>query len=198
VLVTYLPLAGAGRPGWIVAAALLIQPAAATAFRWVAGHLGDRGGLRRLLAPGLVLSIAGMASLAWTASPALVLAGSLVFGAGFGILQNTTLALMYAESRPGTEDTVSAVWNIAYDLGMAVGAFAAGLVVTSIGYTTTFLLAAAAMLPAVLLIRRPRPAPHRAARPAPHLAVRPAPPLAVQPAPHLAVQPAPHLAVQPG
>jgi MFS family permease len=152
VLVTYLPLAGAGRPGWIVAAALLLQPAAATAARWVAGRLGDRHGLRRLLAPGLLLGASGMAALAWTDSASAVLGGALLFGTGFGILQNTTLALMYAEAPAGTEDTVSAVWNIAYDLGMAAGAFAAGLAVTSIGFGWTFVLAGAAMVPALLLI----------------------------------------------
>ncbi|MEV6847314.1 MFS transporter [Actinoplanes sp. NPDC051411] len=155
VLVTYLPLAGAGRPGWTVALALLVQPAAATVTRWIAGRLGDRHGLRRLLAPGLVLSAAGMAALALTDSTAAVVGGALLFGAGFGVLQNTTLALMYAEAPAGCEDTVSAVWNIAYDLGMAAGAFVAGLTVTSIGYGGTFLLAGVAMLPALLLIPAP-------------------------------------------
>jgi MFS family permease len=156
VLVTYLPLAGAGRPGWTVALALLLQPAAATVSRWIAGRLGDRRGQRRLLAPGLVLSAAGMAALALTGSTPAVLGGALLFGAGFGVLQNTTLALMYAEAPAGCEDTVSAVWNIAYDLGMAAGAFVAGLTVTSIGYGWTFLLAGAAMLPALLLIPAPK------------------------------------------
>jgi predicted MFS family arabinose efflux permease len=155
VLVTYLPLAGAGRPGWIVALALLLQPAAATVARWCAGRLGARHGLRRLLTPGLLASAAGMAALAGTGSTPAVLGGALVFGAGFGILQNTTLALMYAGAPPGSEDTVSAVWNIAYDLGMAAGAFAAGLVAGSIGYGWTFVLAAAAMLPALRLVAAP-------------------------------------------
>lgn len=156
VLVTYLPLAGAERPGWTVALALLLQPAAATATRWIAGRLGDRHGLHRMLAPGLLLGVAGMTALAWTGSAPMVLGGSLIFGAGFGILQNTTLALMYAQAPRGSEDTVSAVWNIAYDLGMAAGAFVAGLAVTSIGYGGTFLLAAGAMLPALLLIPAPK------------------------------------------
>jgi predicted MFS family arabinose efflux permease len=119
-----------------------------------------------MLAPGLLLSALGMAALSWTGSAPAVLGGALVFGAGFGVLQNTTLALMYAEAPTGAEDTVSAVWNIAYDLGMAAGAFAAGLAVGPIGYTWTFLLAAAAMLPALLLIpaasRRPAPVPEPA------------------------------------
>jgi predicted MFS family arabinose efflux permease len=88
--------------------------------------------------------------------PAAVIGGSLVFGAGFGVLQNATLALMYGSEPTGGESTVSAIWNTAYDLGMAAGAFAAGLAITSIGYPVTFALTAAAMLPAFALIRRTR------------------------------------------
>jgi predicted MFS family arabinose efflux permease len=39
---------------------------------------------------------------------------------------------------------------------MAGGALVGGLVVTSIGYPMTFVLAAAAMLPALALVRRVR------------------------------------------
>jgi predicted MFS family arabinose efflux permease len=155
VLVTFVPLAMIGRPA-LAAAALLAQPAAATAARWVAGRLGDRYGPGRLLVPGLALAAAGMAGIAATGTPAAVIGGSLVFGAGFGILQNTTLAIMYARVPAGGESTVSAIWNTAYDLGMAAGALAAGLVVASVGYPTTFVLTAAAMLPAFALVYRDR------------------------------------------
>jgi predicted MFS family arabinose efflux permease len=61
---------------------------------------------------------------------------------------------MYARVPAGDEITVSAIWNGAYDLGMAAGALVAGLVVTSIGYPLTFVLTAAAMLPALALSHR--------------------------------------------
>jgi MFS family permease len=154
VLVTFLPLATLGQPAWVAAAALLAQPAAATATRWIAGRLGDRHGQARLLTPGLVLSAAGMAALALTGTPAAVIGGAVVFGAGFGVLQNATLALMYSRVPEGRESSVSAIWNTAYDLGMAGGALVAGLVVTSIGYPMTFVLAAGAMLPALVLSRK--------------------------------------------
>jgi predicted MFS family arabinose efflux permease len=156
VLVTFLPLATAGQPAWVAAAALLAQPAAATAARWVAGRLGDRHGPGRLLAPGLVLAAAGMVGLAVTGMPAAVIGGALVFGTGFGVLQNATLALMYARVPAGGESTVSAIWNTAYDLGMAAGALVAGLVVSSVGYPATFVLTAVAMLPALAVVRRDR------------------------------------------
>ena len=156
VLVTFLPLAITDRPAWVAAAALLAQSATATAARWVAGRLGDRTGPARLLPGGLILAALGMAAIAVTGTPIAVIGGALVLGAGFGVLQNATLTLMYARVPAGGEGVVSAIWNAAYDLGMAAGALGAGLVVTSIGYPATFLLTAVMILPALILVRRDR------------------------------------------
>jgi MFS family permease len=153
VLVTFLPLAVRGAHAWVAAAALLAQPAASTAARWWAGRVGDRRGQARLLVPGLMLAVAGMLGVAVTSTPAAVVGGALVFGAGFGILQNATLTLMYARAA-GSEDVVSAIWNAAYDLGMAAGALVAGLVVVHAGYAVTFVLAALVMVPAMVVARR--------------------------------------------
>lgn len=156
VLITFLPLAVTDQPTWVAAAALLAQPAASTVARWVSGRLGDRHGPARLLPSGVVSAAAGMAAMAATGSPAAVIGGALVFGAGFGVLQNATMALMYSRVPAGGEGVVSAIWNAAYDLGMAAGALGAGLVVTSIGYPATFVLTAVLILPALPLIRRDR------------------------------------------
>lgn len=156
VLVTFLPLAAVDQPAWVVASALLAQPAAATVARWVAGRVGDRHGPARLLVPGLVLTAAGMAAIVATGTPAAVIGGALVAGVGFGALQNATLSLMYARVPEGGESAVSAIWNAAYDLGMAAGALGAALVVASVGYPATFALTAALILPAVAIARRDR------------------------------------------
>ena len=163
VLVTFLPLAMIDQPAWVAAAALLAQSGAATAVRLVAGRLGDRHGPARLLGPGLVLSACGMATLALGGTPAVVVGGALVFGIGFGVLQNATLTLMYARGPAGSEGAVSAIWNAAYDLGMAAGALGAGLVVAAAGYPAAFALTAVVMVPALLLVRR-GPAPAVASR----------------------------------
>jgi predicted MFS family arabinose efflux permease len=97
-----------------------------------------------------------MAAVALTSTPPAVIGGALVFGAGFGVLQNATLTLMYARVPSGGESAVSAIWNAAYDLGMAAGALGAGLVVASPGYPVTFVLAAVLMVPALALVRRDR------------------------------------------
>ncbi|WP_242546192.1 hypothetical protein [Amycolatopsis sp. MtRt-6] len=85
-----------------------------------------------------------------------MIGGALVFGAGFGALQNATLTLMYARVPAGGESAVSAIWNAAYDLGMAAGALGAGLLISSAGYSMTFALTAVVVLPALLPARRDR------------------------------------------
>jgi hypothetical protein len=49
-----------------------------------------------------------------------------VFGAGFGVAQNATLTLMYARVPESGYGTVSALWNVAYDGGMGLGAVGFG------------------------------------------------------------------------
>ena len=156
VLVTYLPLAIGAGLSWVVPVALFLQPATSTVARLLVGRLGDRRGQAGLLGPGVILSIVGMAALAATRSPVTVLAGATVFGVGLGILQNATITLMYARVSKSGYSTVSAIWNAAYDLGMAVGAMGVGLVVAAVGYSPAFLATAAIMLPALLLVRRER------------------------------------------
>jgi MFS family permease len=160
VVVTYLPLAVDGQASWIAPVALLVQPATSTVGRWFAGRLGDRQGQLRLLVPGVALSAAGMAAMAATHSPALVVAGAAAFGTGFGVLQNATLSLMYARVPAAGYSTVSAVWNAAYDIGMAIGAIGVGLMITWTGFSPAFLIIAAAMVPALVMA-------HRESEPAP-------------------------------
>ncbi len=161
VVVTYLPLSLEGEVSWVAPVALFAQPAAVTAGRWVAGRLGDRRGQIRLLVPSVVLAIAGMAAMSVTHSAAIVVAGAATFGTGFGILQNATLSLMYSRVPAAGYSTVSAIWNAAYDIGMAVGAIGVGLLISTTGFSPAFLMTAAAMLPALVMAHRdraPRPA----------------------------------------
>ena len=154
VVVTYLPLAVDGSAGWLAPAALFAQPAASTAGRWIAGRLGDRRGQGRLLVPGSALAVVGMAAMSLTHAPASVVLGAVAFGTGFGVLQNATLSLMYARVPAAAYATVSAVWNAAYDLGMAVGAIAVGMLIGVTGYGLAFLVIAVAMVPALVLAQR--------------------------------------------
>jgi MFS family permease len=156
IVVTFLPLAVPASMSGLVAAALFLQPAAATAARWFAGRIGDRRGPARLVLPGLLLSAAGLLVTALTGSAAAVLCGVAVFGVGFGIAQNATLSLMYAWVPVSDYGTVSALWNFAYDAGMGAGAVGYGAVACGTGYPAAFALTAALMLLAAPAARRDR------------------------------------------
>jgi predicted MFS family arabinose efflux permease len=104
----------------------------------------------------VLLSAAGMALLVATGTPVLVVTGAACFGTGFGLLQNATLTLMYARVSADGYNSVSAIWNAAYDAGMGGGAVAIGLLVAHIGYPAAFGLTSALIIPALLLTRRER------------------------------------------
>ena len=154
IIVTFLPLAVARTNAGAAALALLVQPAAAIAGRWLAGRRGDRRGPAALLAPGVLAAAAGMLALSLTAVPAAVIAGAAVFGLGFGVTQNVTQTLMYDRVPESADGAASALWNLAYDGGMGLGAAAFGVLALHTGYPVAFVLVAAilaaAVLPAVL------------------------------------------------
>jgi MFS family permease len=150
IVVTFLPLALPRATG-VAALALLIQPAAAIGGRWLAGRYGDRHGSAVLLAPGVLVAAAGLAALSVTAVPAAVITGGAVFGAGVGVTQNASQTLMYSRVPESGYGTAGAIWNLAYDGGMGLGAAWFGLAAARTGYPASFALTAA-VLPAVLTV----------------------------------------------
>ncbi|ARQ72358.1 MFS transporter [Streptomyces marincola] len=168
VLVTFLPLALIDADGHLVAVALLTQAATAPVARWCAGWYGDRFGSGRLLVPAVCAGAAGTAALAFPGAPWGVLVGMALFGAGYGVLQNVTLTVMFERVPRAAFGRVSALWNLAFDAGMGVGAVGFGVLIGWTGYSTGFALTAALLLAAVVPAwldtragdRGPRPARH--------------------------------------
>ncbi|POX46241.1 MFS transporter [Streptomyces sp. Ru72] len=150
IIVTFLPLAVASRYSGVVAAALFVQPAAATVSRWFAGRHGDRHGPAGLMLPGLLASAVGILVVAFTDVPVAVIVGVAVFGVGFGITQNATITLMYSRVQASGYGTASALWNVAYDAGMGIGAVGFGAVAGLTGYPGAFVLTGALMLTALV------------------------------------------------
>jgi MFS family permease len=161
VLDSFLPLAK-GIPSNLCSAALLVQAITATLTRWQAGKHGDRYGHARLLIPALAVAAIGMAAMMVLGSPAMIFAGMVLFGAGFGVIENATLALLI-EQLP--EAKASALWNLAYDAGYGAGPAVFGLICVRTGYPVAFALTGALILAAVPLALRERKALASAARP---------------------------------
>ncbi len=154
-LVTFLPIE---RPdGMTAAVALLLFGAAGAITRWRVGVIADQIGVRLLL-PIAVLAASvglvgiGVALLQWPGQGpvVLVMLGATVFGAGYGATQNLTLLVAFA--RTPLDSVASAVWNISFDAGTALGAFAVGIVAASgLGLPWTFIATAVIMVLAIPL-----------------------------------------------
>jgi MFS family permease len=154
VIDSFLPLAR-GVPSSLSSAALLVLSVTATISRWQAGRHGDRYGHVRLLVPAIAVAALGLAVMLWLASPVALLAGMALFGAGFGVTENATFALLL-ERLP--EAQASALWNLAYDAGYGAGPAMFGLFCARTGYPAAFALTGVlvlATLPAALRERAP-------------------------------------------
>jgi len=154
IVVSFVPVAVGQVAGSVAVVALLVQAAASTLTRWWAGRHADRYGAVRLLAPGLAVSAAGILALVLIHSPAAVLAGMVVFGTGFGVTQSASMAMMMDRVAPSGYGTVSAMWNMAYDLGWGAGAATFGILAAVAGYPAAFAATAALMLFALPLAHR--------------------------------------------
>ncbi len=144
-IVTFLPVAMVHASGSLAAAALLVMSVSATLSRWWAGRHGDRHGSAGLLVPGAAVAAAGVLGLVLVGSTVVVLAGALVFGAGYGVAQNTSLASMLEKVSASGYGTVSAVWNLSFDAGLGVGAAGFGVLAERTGYPVAFALTGALM-----------------------------------------------------
>ena len=154
VLDSFLPLAKVS-PSNLAPAALLVQALTATLARWQAGQRGDRYGHARLLIPALAVAALGMAAMVVLGSPVVILAGMVLFGAGFGVIENATFALLIDQL---PEARASALWNLAYDAGYGAGPAVFGLVCVRTGYPAAFALTGALILAAVPAAWRERKA----------------------------------------
>jgi len=152
VLDSFLPLAK-GVSSNLCSAALLVQAISATLSRWQAGRYGDRHGHARLLIRALIVAALGMAAMIWLASPLAIFASMVLFGAGFGVLENATFALLI-EQLP--EAKASALWNFAYDAGYGAGPAVFGLFAARTGYPAAFALTGVLVLAAIPAALRER------------------------------------------
>src|SRR5215212_4107028 len=153
-VVTFLPLSEPGPGLFSAATALLFLGVSSTFFRWWARRFGDRRDPRLLLVPGLLCAALGMVTLSLEGLA--LLGGALVFGAGFGMIQNITLLLTMQHVPKAEYGLGSTLWNIAFDAGTGAGAFVFGFVVGAADFSPAFYLCAALLVAALGFIPRAR------------------------------------------
>ncbi len=113
--------------------------------RYSAGLISDRFGSGKMLAPALVSATVGLLLFALSVDDGanVVLIGAAVlFGFGFGAVQNESLVMAFSAAGPKRIGSASAIWNIAYDAGTGIGAIALGFVASVSGYTWVFIVSA--------------------------------------------------------
>jgi predicted MFS family arabinose efflux permease len=150
VVLTFLPLAVPGSGAFSAASALLVVGITSTASRWWAGRFGDRRDPRLLLAPGLLACATGMVCL--PLGGVVLLVGAVLFGTGFGLLQNATLILMMGRVSKSEYGLGSTLWNAAFDTGTGIGAFSFGFVISAVGFSWSFFICSALVASALLLV----------------------------------------------
>lgn len=139
--------------GAIVAgAALSVMGGAQMVFRYIAGAWADRKGKAGTLIIGAlaagVVGLVFMALVVYAGWSAWWLLGAAAFyGAGFGMVQNEALLLMFARLPRERTAEASAYWNMAFDSGTGTGSFVLGLVagVALQPYPAVFAVAAGLM-----------------------------------------------------
>ncbi len=141
--------------------ALLTLSAAIT--RWGIGGLADTYGAQRFLWPLVLVSVTGLVLTAVAVaqpdatSILLFLGGLTLVGIAFGGLQNLTLLLSLAAVKREQYGTASAVWNIGFDLGTAVGSVLIGTLAAGLSFSAALLVAAGICLATLPLALRGAP-----------------------------------------
>lgn len=131
--------------------ALSAVGAAQMVFRYVAGSIADRRGMPGACTlPALAAGATGLAVIAtgvahhWSAW--LLLIGAVLYGAGFGAMQNEALLAMFTRLPRHRVSDASALWNISFDSGTGLGSFALGFVAAAFAYSGAFYVSAGLIL----------------------------------------------------
>lgn len=133
------PVAGAVIGGIM----LSITGGAAMVFRYGSGLIADRRGTPgATMLPGQVMGLTGVALMAATifadGSVWWLVLAAILFGGGFGIVQNEALLSMFFRLPRSRVSEASALWNIAYDAGTGLGSFVLGAVAARLAYEGAF------------------------------------------------------------
>jgi MFS family permease len=125
---------------------------------FLAGHVSDRLGRRRIILPGLLLEVvSAVLFLAWPALPGLLVA-RVVSGLGIGLIAATATAHigdLHAAARPGAARTRGDLVSTAANLGgLGVGPFVAGILAQFVSgpLTTPYYVFIALLLIAAVLV----------------------------------------------
>ncbi len=111
---------------------------------------GEKG-YNLAVALGSIAICAALGILAQTASLSHLVLGGIFYGVGFGMGQPTLLALCIMNTLPEKRGAANATYWTAYDIGIALGSIAWGIVAAATGYRQMFYLNILPLLVALLV-----------------------------------------------
>jgi predicted MFS family arabinose efflux permease len=133
----------------VAAGGLFLMGLTAALSRWRAGVVADRYGAERFLVPLVPLTGVGMALLSWSVADSdsarvgSFLAAMVLVGLCYGALQNLTLLVSFSAVSRRHHNLASAVWNVGFDAGTALGSVAVGAIAQLTSFAAAFLVAGA-------------------------------------------------------
>lgn len=135
---------------------LSITGGSSMVFRYLSGVIADRRGMPgTTMIPAQIIGFLGVALITATIfqgwSVWLLIIGAVMFGGGFGMVQNEALLSMFFRLPRAKVSEASAIWNIAFDSGTGIGSFLLGIVAASLAYSGAFGAGAAVILFGIVL-----------------------------------------------
>ena len=141
-----------GIPAWQIGVILGVQLVSIVFAKPLMGRISDRLGRRRVILPGLLLGAASVALLPLFPNFAGLFALSLTFGIGFATVTSSTTALVADLTREGRYGSSMGVLRTVMDVGQSIGPVLTGWMVGVAGYGPAFVLLAAILVAAALLL----------------------------------------------
>ena len=154
-MMTFVPLDAQARDIGSAAAFFLVFTGVLMVMRPLSGRLSDRLHSRgALILPGLALTALSAWTLAFTEGPFTLWLAALFWGAGFGTAQPVLRAMVLDRTPPEKWGAANATSMVLYDLGLALGPLALGLVASHTGIAAMFGLSSLMPLLAIVLVLR--------------------------------------------
>lgn len=144
--------ASLGIPAWKIGVILGVQLVSIVFAKPLMGKISDRIGRKRVILPGLLIGAASIVLLPLAKGFISISVLSLVFGIGFATVTSSTAALVADFTKDNRFGSSMGVLRTVMDVGQSIGPVLTGAMVGYAGYSSAFILLAAILVLAALLL----------------------------------------------